>query len=70
MTVKNLEKKPDLVFVNDLQDVNFIKEYIGKKAVEFDSFFVNILDGDYSEIYGIFGSIPYLEKEVYKIKGV
>jgi len=67
MTVKNLEKNKDLIFLCDSQDVKFVKDYIGIEAEDFDSFFVKIEDGDYTEIFGIFGIVPYLEKEIFQI---
>ena len=67
MTVKNLEKNKDLIFLCDSQDVKFVKDYIGIEAEDFDSFFVKIEDGDYTEIFRIFGIVPYLEKEIFQI---
>ena len=55
-------------FVSDSQDVKPIKEYLGEIANEFDSFFVKIEDGDYAEVWGIHGIIPYTNKTAYRIK--
>lgn len=69
-TISKLEKlEPDLQLVSDSQDVNEIKSYIGnfKRLEPFDSFFVKIEDGDYSEIYGFTGIVPYSTTLVYLI---
>ena len=52
----------DLQFVSDSQDVQPIKEYIGESAEGYDAFFVHIADGDYAEVWGICGIIPYNTK--------
>ena len=67
MIIQDLQKRTDLVFVENNQDINFIKDYLGEKASEFDTFFVKIDEGDYIEVYGVFGNVPYLEKEIYRI---
>jgi hypothetical protein len=54
-------------FLSDSQDVEQIKSDI-PGADEFDSFFVSIQDGDYLDIYGIKGIIPYNNKPVYKLR--
>ena len=60
MTVKDLA--PDLMFVSDSQDVGPINEMFGYP--EFDSYFVRVEDGDYTEVYGMYGIVPHLSKEV------
>ena len=68
-TISDLEKRKDLHLVNNDMDVQAIKEYLGKEAEDFDGFFVKVKDGDYEEVYGYEGSVPYLNRQVYKIKG-
>jgi len=63
-----------LQFVSDSQDIAPIKEHLGKQIpcessitgylnVEgYDAFFVSIADGDYVEIWGICGIVPYNSK--------
>ena len=65
MKISDIQKRQDLTFVDN--DIDFIKDYIGEKSKEFDAFFVKIIDGDFTEIFGIYGAIPYLEKEIYQI---
>lgn len=55
-------------FVSDSQDVKPIKESLGTGGGEFDSFFVKIGDGDYVEVWGIHGVIPYTNKTAYQLK--
>ena len=56
-----------LQFVSDSQDVDAVKEHIGQAAQEFDSFFVNVQDGDYSEVWGMCGIVPLNSKMVTRI---
>lgn len=59
---------PDLMLVTDSQDVKAIKENVpGANDPDFDGFFVKIKDGDYSEVYGFAGTVPYNYKEVLRI---
>jgi hypothetical protein len=54
-------------FVSDSQDTQAVKENIGQIAMEFDSFFVKIGEGEYLEAWGIHGIIPYTNKTAYQI---
>ena len=41
----------DLIFLSDSQDVQALKEHLGGTLVQkYDSFFVKIIEGDYSEV--------------------
>jgi len=51
-----------LQFVSDSQDVQAIRELIGESASGYDAFFVGVADGDYSEVWGICGIVPYNTK--------
>jgi len=61
--VKNLEDRNDM----ELGDSNFIKEFIGKKADSYSSFFVKIKDGDYEEVWGVKSSVPRYTDTAYRI---
>ena len=50
----------DLILVTDSQDVEAIKDYLGSLPFDYDIFFVSVEDGDYSEVWGVEGNIPYL----------
>ena len=68
MLVKDLEDRKDLIFVSDSQDVQAIREYLGHKYDDdYDSYFVKVGEGEYEEVYGMYGIIPYLKEQVYKI---
>ena len=67
-TVAEFETRKDLTLVMTDLDVQAIKTYLGNRNVNgFGCFLVKIENGDYTEIYGINGSVPYLDKSVYKI---
>ena len=68
-TMRDLQARNDLQLVDLSQDVNAIKKYFGNnKALDnFGGFMVKIENGDYAEVYGFTGNIPYLIKDVYKI---
>lgn len=53
---------PELQFVSDSQDVQAIRDYVGPSAHDYDAFFVAVSDGDYTEVWGIVGIVPYLSK--------
>lgn len=65
MTVSELN--PELIFVLDSQDVKSVKEYVGESAREYDSFFVGQREGEYTEVWGMFGILPYLNRIVYPV---
>ena len=56
-----------LQLVSDSQDVQAIREYLGKDAGGYDAFFVAIEDGDYVEVWGMVGIIPYNSKLVSRL---
>jgi hypothetical protein len=59
----------DLQFISDSQDVSAVKEHIGGKLVrDYDSFFVKVADGEYTEVWGMSGIVPLLSKLVRRIK--
>jgi hypothetical protein len=60
MTVSELND--DLMFLSDYQDVQPVQE---NTKTDYTSYFVN---NDYTEIWGMNGIIPYLYREVYRIK--
>ena len=66
--VKDIEFREDLIFIEDY-NTDTIKEYFGnnKEVNKFDCFFVSIIDGEYGDIFGMYNTIPYLNKDLYKI---
>ena len=64
-TVANLSQH--LQFVSNSQDVRAIQEYIGKDAGNYDAFFVAVKDGDYAEVWGMVGIVPYSSKLISRL---
>ena len=70
MKVAELNDRTDLQFISDSQDVAEVNDFISWRygiPDKYDSFFVKVEDGEYLEIYGVEGIVPYLNKEVTKI---
>jgi len=61
-TVANLGQH--LQFVSDSQDVQAIREHLGTAAGDYDAFFVDARDGEYTKIWGMCGIVPYHSKLV------
>jgi hypothetical protein len=53
--------------VSDSQDVVPIKEHIGEAANGYNAFFVRIENGDYVEVWGMCGIVPYLSKLISRL---
>lgn len=56
------------VLVTDSQDVEATKEYLPEFAQGYDSFFVEVLDGDYGQVWGFCGTVPYLSKLTMRVQ--
>ena len=67
MTIADINNRDDLVLVTDSQDVAFVKEMY-PQAKDYDSFFVKVGEGEYTELYGFEGSVAALDKTLYKIE--
>jgi hypothetical protein len=66
MTVQEIDSS--LIFVSDSQDVQDVKESVRTSdSAEFDAFFVGVKDGDYTEVWGMYGIVPYNYKNVYRV---
>ena len=64
-TVANLGQH--LTLVSDSQDVQAIREYLGEDAGNYDAFFVDVRDGEYVEVWGMCGIVPYTSKLVSRL---
>lgn len=64
--VRNLED-PAYIFVSDSQDARAVKEHVGALAEDYDSFFVKVGDGEYTEVWGMCGIVPRLSNLVTRI---
>lgn len=60
---------PALAFISDSSEVLSITNYLGGKLVKhrFDSYHVRAVDGEFVEVWGMFGIIPWLDRTVYRI---
>lgn len=56
-----------LTFVSDSQDVKFLCEYFGHIASGYESFFVEVGEGDYLQVWGMMGIVPSFDKYVTKV---
>ena len=65
----SLEEIDRLVLMTDSQDVKAMKEHLGNHPdiMEFDGFFVELHEGDYSRIFTFFGNTPLLWRSWYEI---
>ena len=68
MKVKDIPNYSEMQFISDSQEVELIKSDLDIKQEEYNSFFVYVENGDYSEVYGMYGIIPLLENYVYKVR--
>lgn len=60
------ELGPHLAFISDSQDVKAIRESCGL-LLPFDSFFVATDNGEYTEVWGMFGIVPFDNRSVYPV---
>ena len=62
-TIAQLQNDPTSTLLIDSQDTAELRE----RFPEYDGFFVKVEDGDYSEIWGFVGTVPYLSKIVSRL---
>lgn len=65
-TVRDIESR-DVAFVCDSQDVAAIKSGLPKSQQVYDSYFALIGDGEYTELYGMFGTVPWHTRQIYQL---
>lgn len=70
-TVKDIQDRQDLQFIDNSQDVAEVKKNIcgnRKNLADFEAFFINTDNGEYGDVYGIkYQNIPHLSYDLYKI---
>src|ERR1700728_3365687 len=68
-TVAALNSRQDLQFISDSQDCASIRFDFGPDWVgfEYDSYFVLVDEGEYVEVWGMVGTVPYLSKLVTRL---
>jgi hypothetical protein len=64
--VDQLPEDKDYIFVSNTQDVEPIKEMY-PNTEDYDSFFVLVGDGEYLEVWGMQGIVPYSWKKLCKV---
>ncbi|MBW1953645.1 MAG: hypothetical protein JRI66_11280 [Deltaproteobacteria bacterium] len=62
VTVADLQDL-DLQLVDRDYDVQAVKDYLGDIAQEYEAFLVQVEDGDYSQVWGLWNSVPHLGDE-------
>lgn len=57
-------------FIQDSQDVEWVKDYLGKsKTEDYETFFIKQdTDGDITSAYGLTNTVPYMDKQAHKIR--
>jgi hypothetical protein len=68
-TVGSLDSRTDLVFISDSSECAEIRFDFGDKweGFDYDSYLVHAEDGEYKEIWGMSGIVPYKSKLVTRI---
>lgn len=56
-----------LLLVNVDREAAAVKEHIGPTAAEYDSFFVHQEEGEYLEVWGFEGIVPWNWKRAWRI---
>jgi len=73
-TIKEIKNRKHLILVTDTLEVKWILDYLGYSAaydgdrVEFSGLFVTMGDGDYEDVFAFEGCVPYLFKDIWRIK--
>jgi len=67
MRVYDLQDRPDLVLVTDSQDIGAVGESIGRDLSEYGCLLVAVGEGEYTEVYGIESSVPWLSAYVEEV---
>lgn len=63
--IRDIGNRAYLILATNSQDTQPIKDLF---KVDYDGYLVSVIDGDYAEVWGFYGIIPVLSKEVYRIK--
>ena len=65
LSVEDLNDRDDLILLDIDYEVAEMNEELGWG---YGCYFVKCGDGEYEEVYGMYGSIPYLDNAVYKLE--
>lgn len=58
---------PELMLLTDSQDVAAVRDDLGQDAAGYDAFFVRVEGGEFVEVWGMVGIVPYLSKLVSRL---
>jgi len=72
MKIKDIQEREDLALINGGYEVNQVfkslpYKYTVEKYGRLNGLFVKVGEGEYTEVYGFEGIIPYLEKGLYLV---
>jgi hypothetical protein len=67
MLVKDIPENFELV--TESQEIGSIADNLGIDLDDYGCLFVEVLEGEYGQVYGCSGSVPYLMDTAYLIKG-
>ena len=70
--IEDIQYREDLILITDSLEVEHILKDIGylgtdEDKIEFIGLFILVIDGDYDEIYGFEGNVPYFSKNLWRI---
>jgi hypothetical protein len=68
LRVQDIAEDGTLRFVSDLGETCMIKDTLGESAYEFDSFFVEIGEGGYTRVFGMYGCVPFHYKSLITLR--
>lgn len=70
LEVKTISELPDdLILVDRDYEVRDLNAFFGLSEDEaFGGFFVRVKDGDYDEVWGFYGTVPYFDKLAWRIR--
>lgn len=66
-TISGLEDYTHLQLVTTEPDISQIKEMVGGISTNYDAFFVDVNRGEYTEVWGFKGVVPYVQKQAERI---
>lgn len=70
LTVKDLESREDLMLITDSQDRKALEDHFGNPEwMDYGCYFVEVVEGDYGDVYGCESSVPHLSEYVDTIWG-
>lgn len=59
LRVKDIAEDFQLTFVSEPMECQIIHDEIGENADGFDAFFVEVVNGEYVRVFGMYGTTPH-----------